>query len=58
MLLECDQALYRADSYYFPKELWSVKEQMWVPYKGKVPKSEAWADEVSEEEAVELKKPI
>lgn len=57
MLLECDQALFRADSYYFPTEIWSVKDQSWKPYTGKTPKEPAWADEVSEAEAEELKKP-
>ena len=58
MLLECDQALYRAESYYFPEEIWSVKDQVWKPYKGKVPKPQAWADLVDDEEADELKKPV
>lgn len=57
MLLESGQALYRADNYHFPQELWSVKDQMWKPYQGKVPKEDAWADLVDEEEAEELKQP-
>ena len=56
MLLEKDGALFRASHYNFPTELWSEKQQMWVPYTGKTPKPVAWADEVSEEEAEELKR--
>ena len=57
LLIECDGALYRGNSYYFPVEIWSVKDQVWMPYKGKVPKGPAWADIISEAEAEELKRP-
>ena len=57
MLLECGQAVYRADHYNFPTELWSVKDQAWKPYTGKIPKQPAWADEISEADAEEFKRP-
>lgn len=57
MLLESGQALYRADNYHFPEEIWSVKDQAWMPYAGKTPKEQGWADVVSEAEAEELKRP-
>ena len=56
MLIESGQALYRADNYHFPNELWSVKDQTWKPYTGKTPKEPAWGDVISEADAEELKK--
>ena len=58
MLLESGQALFKAENYNFPTEVWSVKDQVWKPYKGKVPKGENWADEISEADAEEFKKPL
>ena len=57
MLIESGQALYRADNYHFPKELWSVKDQTWKLYTGKTPKEPGWADVISEAEAEEFKRP-
>jgi len=58
MLIESDQALFRADHYNFPKEIWSVKTQKWEPYKGRVPKEIGWGDIVSDDEAEQFKRPI
>ena len=55
MLIESGQALYRADNYHFPTELWSVKAQAWHPYKGSVPKEPGWGDVISEADAEEYK---
>ena len=56
MLIESDQALFRGDSYYFPKEVWSVKDQRWKPYNGSVPKKPGWGDIISEADAEEFQK--
>ena len=58
MLLESEQALFKAENYNFPTEVWSVKDQVWKPYQGSVPKPEAWGDIISEADAEELKKPV
>ena len=57
MLIE-NGALFRADNYHFPTEVWSVKDQVWKPYKGKVPKPVGWGDVISEADAEEFKKPF
>ena len=57
MLIE-NGALFRADNYYFPTEVWSVKDQTWKPYKGSVPKEPGWGDVISEADAEEYKKPL
>ena len=57
MLLESGQALFKAENYNFPTEVWSVKDQVWKPYNGKVPKGVAWADEISEAAAEEFMRP-
>lgn len=58
MLIESEQALYRGDGYYWPKEIWGRKEQVWKPYKGKVPKEPGWGDIVTEAEAEDYKNPL
>ena len=55
MLIECDGALFRAKNYNFPTELWSVNDQEWKPYTGKVPKPPAWGDVITDEQAEEFK---
>ncbi len=51
MLIESDQALYKADFYEWPDELWDVKLQKWQPYKGRVPKEIGWGNVVTPEQA-------
>ena len=58
LLIESDGALYRCDGYYFPEEIWSENDQVWKPYKGKVPKEPAWGDVISEEEVDAFKKAL
>lgn len=57
MYIVSGQALYRANSYSAPQELWNVKEQKWQPYKGDVAREDGWGDIVSEAEAEEWKRP-
>lgn len=57
MFIESQQALYEGASYYWPERIWNVAAQKWQPYKGKVPKPQAWGDIVSEAEAEEWKRP-
>lgn len=58
MLIESDQALFRAKHYNFPKEIWNVKAQKWEPYTGSVPKEPGWGDVVTDAEAEEWKRPV
>lgn len=58
MLIESGQALFKADNYHFPREIWSVRDQSWKPYKGQVPKGPVWGDIISEADAEEYKKPL
>lgn len=51
LLVESDGALFRGNSYYFPKEFFNVKTQEWETYHGKVPKGPAWGKIVSKTEA-------
>lgn len=55
LLIESGQALYKANRYEWPNELWNVKLQKWEPYKGKVPKEIGWGDIVTPEEAEAFK---
>jgi len=57
LLIESEGQIYKADTYYFPKERWSAIDQEWLPYKGEVPKPEAWGDIVTEAEAAEFQAP-
>ena len=54
VLIENEGALFRGASRAWPKEIWSHKQQKWVPYEGDVPKGQAWGSEISEQEAQEL----
>ncbi len=58
MLIESDQALYKANRYEWPTELWNVKLQKWEPYRGSVPKESGWGDVVTPEEAEGFKQPF
>ena len=42
MLIESSQVIFRGESYFFPEEIWSVKDEIWKPYKGRVPKEPGW----------------
>lgn len=57
MYIESQQSLFRAQTYYWPKEIWNVAAQHWQPYTGKVPKLEGWGDILSDAQAEALKKP-
>lgn len=58
MLIESDGAVFKADAYFWPKQVWSIRKQKWVPYKGEVPKPEGWGDIVTDEQAKEFMGPF
>ena len=58
LLIENDQALYRGPYHNYPTEIWSIKEQKWVPYKGSKPKPGHWGDVITEAEAEAFKRSI
>ncbi len=58
MLIESGQALYKANRYEWPTELWNVKLQKWEPYKGFVPKDATWGNVITDADAEEWKRPI
>lgn len=58
MLIESQQAIYRGPRFDWPTEVWSVKDQVWKPYKGSVPKEIGWGDVVTDAEASEFMRPI
>ncbi len=58
MIVEKDAAIFRGTVYYWPTEIWSVKEQEWKPYKGDVPKEAGWGDIITLEQAKEFMEPL
>lgn len=52
--IENEGALFRGFARAWPKEIWSVKEGKFVPYKGAVPKAEEWGYITDEAEAKEM----
>lgn len=58
MLIESGGALFKANRYEWPLELWNVQRQRWEPYKGSVPKEIGWGDVVTADEAAAFKASI
>lgn len=56
-LFENEGAIFRGLFRHFPLEVWSTRQQVWVPYEGQVPKPEHWGYPITEEDAQEYMKP-
>jgi hypothetical protein len=56
ILIENEGALFRGRVVKMPAEVWSFKDNKWKPYKGEVPKSFTWGQEVDQTYANELKR--